>query len=79
MLLLGAAAGEESGAGRVLEDLADALARPCGTLEIVPGADLLRDGHALCDSSAPGSGGEHGWQRRKKDGAVSQIGVMRSG
>jgi hypothetical protein len=47
VLLLVRAAREESRAGRVLEDLAHALAGPRGALEVVPGADLLRDGHAL--------------------------------
>jgi hypothetical protein len=38
---------EESGARGVLEDLADTLASPGRTFQIVLCADLLRDGHAL--------------------------------
>jgi hypothetical protein len=47
VLLLAARASEKRGTSRVLEDLADALARPRRTLEVVTGADLLRDCHAL--------------------------------
>ena len=48
-LLAALTPGEEGSTGRVLEHLTDALARPGRTLEIVPGANLLRNRHALND------------------------------
>jgi len=52
-VLLRLAASKERSTSCVLEDLTDALARPGGALEVVFGADLLRNGHALLRSDGP--------------------------
>ena len=77
MVLLAAAAGagEQGSAGRVLEDLAHALARLGRAFEVVLGADLLRYRHTLRDKHKSGLSSFLGRRVRASAGRRTSSGV----